>query len=72
MGGQDDEGVGVSQVSPRRWEGAEVGRDGVTKEDARLAPGDALFNERELLASERVEGMSDRENLSLIQAIGYS
>ena len=72
LGGQDDEGIGVGQVSPRRWEGAEVRCDGVTKEDARLAPGDALFNKRELLASKRMKWMSDSENLSPIQCIGCS
>jgi hypothetical protein len=72
VGGQDDEGVGVGQVGPGGWDGAEVGRNGVTKEDARLAPGDALFNERELLAGERVEGMGDGENLYPIQVIGCS
>jgi hypothetical protein len=72
VGGQDDEGVGVGQVSPGGWDGAEVGRNGVTKEDARLAPSDALFNERELLTSERVKGMGDGEKLCSIQVIGCS
>jgi hypothetical protein len=71
-GRQDDEGVGVGQVGPRCWEGAKVGREGVTKEDARFAPGDALLNEGEPLASEGVKGMGDSKNLILIQVIGCS
>jgi hypothetical protein len=69
---QDDEGVGVGQIGPDGWEGAEMGRDGVTKEDAGFAPGDALFNQRELLVSKRVKGMGNGKNLIPIQAIGCS
>jgi len=62
----------VAYVSSGGEEGAEAGCDGITKKDARLAPGDALFNERELLASEGVKGMGDGKNLFPILAIRYS
>jgi hypothetical protein len=46
--------------------------DGVTKEDARLTPGEAVGEECEPLAGEGVKGVGDGKNLFPIQVVWRS
>ncbi len=70
--GQDDKGVGSGEIRPCRGKGTHGTSAGVMEKDPRLAPREALGNQRKHLASKRVERMSNGEDNVAIHAIGCS
>lgn len=66
------EGIGRSQTGPLHGDGAQFRVRGIIVEDTRLAPGVMLTDELKGATEQRMERVSDRKDLQVIQVIGYS